>query len=542
MKALGKFIVSILILSSCNRFDADLLVYNAAVYTVDPAFTVASAFAVKDGKFVAVGNEDLLNQYTAAATLDMNGLPIYPGFIDAHCHFYQLGLGQTQADLRGAKSVREIILRLEKHSRGQQSNVLLGRGWDQNLWEDKQFPTKAALDAAFPDQFVVLERVDGHAAWVNSKVLSAAAIDNQTKVEGGEVLLANRTPTGVLIDKASDLAYAILPQPNRAQQIAALQAAESIAFSKGLTTVDDAGLDRDVLTLIDSLHQTEDLKIRLYGMISNTPENLSYYLDRGITQTERLTIRSVKVYADGALGSRGAALQSDYSDDPHNKGLFITPAAKIDSLAQILAEKGFQMNTHAIGDAANAAVLQAYENVLGTIEDPRWRVEHAQVVLPQDIEKFGPKVLPSVQPTHATSDMYWAEERLGGDRVKSAYTYKSLLDWSGKIALGTDFPVEHVNPVYTFYAATLRKDHQGYPQGGFQMENALTRSEALKGMTIWAAYANFEEAQKGSIEVGKAADFVMMTKDIMTATAEEMLDTEVLATFVDGEMVYQRKK
>ena len=321
-----------------------------------------------------------------------------------------------------------------------------------------------------------------------------------------------------------------------------MQKAEKIAFENGLTTLDDAGLNRAQLELIDSLQRVNKLKIRVYGMISNTPENLAYYLDKGITQTDRLTIRSVKVYADGALGSRGAALKNPYTDEKNNKGLFITSPEKIEELAYILVKKGFQMNTHAIGDAANEVVLNAYKKALSVSPDPRWRIEHAQVVDKVDLQKFGSKILPSVQPTHATSDMEWADERLGEKRVANAYTYKELLDWSGRIALGTDFPVERVNPIHTYYAAVTRKDLNGNPAGGYQMDNALSRSEALKGMTKWAAYANFEEDEKGSIEVGKVADFVMLTNDIMVLNDSEILATEVLATFLGGEMVYQRKQ
>ena len=543
MKSVFKAILLLLIgATSCTNHNADLIIHNARIYTVNDSFELASTLVVKDGKFIAVGNDDLLEKYSAAAKLDLKGIPIYPGLIDAHCHFYQLGLAQEHVDLRGAKSVEEVIARLKAFASTSEAKVLMGRGWDQNLWEEKEFPSKEILDKAFPDKLVVLERIDGHAAYVNSNVLTAAKITKDTKVEGGEVIIANNEPTGILIDKASDLAYAILPEPSREEQIIALQKAEKIAFENGLTTLDDAGLNRAQLELIDSLQRVNKLKIRVYGMISNTPENLAYYLDKGITQTDRLTIRSVKVYADGALGSRGAALKNPYTDEKNNKGLFITSPEKIEELAYILVKKGFQMNTHAIGDAANEVVLNAYKKALSVSPDPRWRIEHAQVVDKVDLQKFGSKILPSVQPTHATSDMEWADERLGEKRVANAYTYKELLDWSGRIALGTDFPVERVNPIHTYYAAVTRKDLNGNPAGGYQMDNALSRSEALKGMTKWAAYANFEEDEKGSIEVGKVADFVMLTNDIMVLNDSEILATEVLATFLGGEMVYQRKQ
>jgi len=542
MKKIYTLLVISLALFSCNNFTADLIIHNAKVYTVNEDFDVVSVVVVKDGKIIDVGAEDLVGKYNAAAVLDLKGLAVYPGLIDAHCHFYQLGMTQEQVDLRGSKSLDEIVASIKSHQAKVNDEVILGRGWDQNLWENKVFPTKEVLDQAFPGKLVILERVDGHAAYVSSAVLEKANITAETKVDGGEVILVNGSPSGVLVDKASDLAYAILPEPSTEKKIRALKKAEEIAFQNGLTTVDDAGLNRDVLELIDSLHKTEDLKIRVYGMISNSKENLDHYLAKGITQSERLTIRSVKVYADGALGSRGAALKKPYADAKNNKGLFLTPPEEIERLALLLADKGFQMNTHAIGDAANQVVLDAYKKALSTSPDPRWRVEHAQVVEKQDLEKFGLKVIPSVQPTHATSDMEWADERLGEDRITTAYTFKELLDWSGKVALGTDFPVEKVNPLNTFYSAVARRDTDGRPTGGYQMENALSRSEALKGMTIWAAHANFEEEQKGSIEVGKVADLVLMTEDIMAINESAILSAEILATIVDGNIVYQRKQ
>ena len=539
MKTLYTLLLSALVLTSCSTEKADLIIHNAKIYTVNDAFDIKSAVAIKDGKFIAIGGEEILSKYNANDLLDLKGLPVYPGLIDAHCHFYQLGLAQEQVDLRGSKSVEEIIDRINAHLEENNDEVILGRGWDQNLWEEKVFPNKTALDQAFPGKLVILERVDGHAAYVNSEVLNRAKITAKTKLDGGEVILENGTPSGVLVDKASDLAYAILPAPSVEKKIRALKKAEAIAFENGLTTVDDAGLNRDILELIDSMHTSKQLKIRVYGMISNAKENLAHYLNKGISQTERLTIRSVKVYADGALGSRGAALKSPYADDPKNTGLFLTTKQQIEDLALVLAEKGFQMNTHAIGDAANQVVLDAYTKALVDVEDPRWRVEHAQVVEKQDLEKFGPKVIPSVQPTHATSDMEWADERLGEERVQNAYTYKELLDWAGKLALGTDFPVEKVNPLHTFYAAVARKSLEGNPQGGYQTANALSRSEALKGMTSWAAYANFEEDFKGSIEIGKVADLVILSKDIMTVKESEILQAKVVATLMDGEVVYQ---
>ena len=539
MRIAFPLIFSFLLFISCSSNDADLIIHNATIYTVNDNVETATAVVVKDGKFIAVGGEDLLNRFKARSVVDLNGFPVYPGFIDAHCHFYNFGLLQEQLDLSGTKSFEEVVDRVAGYIETHPGIPVLGQGWDQNSWEVKEYPTKDTLDKRFPEQLIALKRVDGHALLVNQATLDLAGIDSTTSVDGGVFIRANEVLTGVLIDNAMGQVYAALPKPTKQQQTTALLAAQHIAFQNGLTTVDDAGLDKEQLQLIESLHEEGVLDIRVYGMISNTPENLAYYLERGPTQTERLNICSVKVYADGSLGSRGAALKKEYSDAPGNHGSFVTPVDQIEALAYVLAKKGFQMNTHAIGDAANYEVLNAYKKVLTIDADPRWRIEHAQIVSLEDREFFGTKIIPSIQPTHATSDMFWADERLGDDRMQGAYAYKSLLDWSGRLALGTDFPVEHVSPLKTFYAAVARTTEEQLPEGGFQMDDALTRMEALKGMTLWAAYANFEEEIKGSIEVGKLADMVILKRDIMNIDIHEVPQVEVIATIVDGNMVYR---
>ncbi|MCH1538516.1 MAG: amidohydrolase [Flavobacteriaceae bacterium] len=531
-----------LFLIGCTSNDADLIIHNADIYTVNKEFDKATALVVKNGKFIAVGGEDLLEMYDAKSVVDLNGFPVYPGFIDAHCHFYNFGLFQEQLDLSGTKSFDEVVEKISEYIATHPGVPVLGQGWDQNTWEVKEFPTKEILDQKFPTELIAIKRVDGHALLVNQKVLDLAGIDDKTEIEGGVVVRVKGALTGVLIDNAMDPVYAALPKPTVKQQEQALLAAQEICFQNGLTTVDDAGLDKEQLELIERLHEEDILNIRVYGMISNTPQNLEYYLKKGKVQTERLNIRSVKVYADGALGSRGAALKEDYSDDHGNRGSYVTPVDEIISLADVLAKNGFQMNTHAIGDAANYEVLKAYKKALATDEDPRWRIEHAQVVTKEDRQFFGSKIIPSIQPTHATSDMFWADERLGKERIQGAYAYKSLLDWSGKVALGTDFPVEHVSPLKTFFAAVARTTENQLPEGGFQMEDALTRPEALKGMTIWAAHANFEDEIKGSIEIGKVADLVILKKDIMKIDVNEIPDVEVLATILNGDMVYRAPK
>jgi hypothetical protein len=327
---------------------------------------------------------------------------------------------------------------------------------------------------------------------------------------------------------------AIIPQPSRENQIQALKDAEKLCLDYGLTTVNDAGLGRSTIELIDSLQQADEMAIRVYAMVSNSPDNLDHFLNTGIIKTDQLNVRSVKVYGDGALGSRGAALKAPYSDQPGHYGAMVTPVDQIGALAERIAASEYQMNTHAIGDSANIVVLRAYQKALEGKEDRRWKVEHAQVISQSDFDYFENGIIPSIQPTHATSDMYWAEDRLGAERVKGAYAYKKLLDKAGLVALGTDFPVEQVSPFLTFYAAVARQDLENYPEGGYQMENALSREETLKGMTIWAAYSNFEEDEKGSIEPGKLADFVILSDDIMAMPIDNVPDVKAEQVFVGG--------
>lgn len=525
---------------SCNsqKQEADLIIINANVYTVDNVFSKAQSFAIKDGKFLAIGGtKEIEDKYIANQIIDADGKTIVPGLIDAHCHFYGLGLNQLAVDLVGTKSFEEILDRVRVFKEKNNSNFIFGRGWDQNDWEVKKFPTKELLDEVYPDIPVVLQRIDGHAFLVNQKALTMAGINADTKAVGGEIVKENGQLTGVLIDGPMDLIGPIMPSLSKESKIQALKDAQDLCFSNGLTTVNDAGLSRDIIELIDSLQQSGDLKIRVYAMVANYPENLKYYLSKGIIKTDHLNVRSVKVYADGALGSRGAVLKSPYSDQANHFGAMVTPVNEIEKIAKKIAKSDYQMNTHAIGDSANVVVLQAYKNVLKNKENRRWKVEHAQIVSTADFDYFKEGIIPSVQPTHATSDMYWAEDRLGSDRMAGAYAYKTLLSKAGIVALGTDFPVEQVSPFLTFYAAVARKDLKGYPEGGFKKEEALTRSEALKGMTIWAAYSNFEENEKGSIEAGKFADFVILDQDIMVVDESKIPETHVEKVFISGKII-----
>jgi len=522
----------------CTKKNADLVVINAKIYTADDNNFIAKSIAINKGKILEVSDKNLNDIYQTNEILDAKDKAILPGLIDSHCHFYNLGLDQQVVDLRGTNSFEEIIDRLKIHDLKNDSEVILGRGWDQNDWEIKKFPINTLLNKNFRNKLVVLERIDGHAYIVNDNALNLAGIDENTLVKGGLILLKDNKPTGVLIDAPMSMVDQILPAKTINEKVRALKKAEEISFSYGLTTVDDAGLNSGIINIIDSLHKIDELKIKIYAMVSVSKNNIQEFKKSGKIKTPRLNVRSFKVYGDGALGSRGAALKKPYCDDPHNYGFLRTDLKDLKYYANEIAAMGFQMNTHAIGDSTVSVLLKEYQKVLNDIKDPRWRIEHSQVVDLDEFDLYNDKILPSVQPTHATSDMYWAYDRLG-KRIEGAYAFKDLLSSSKRIALGTDFPVEKVNPFHTFYSSIERKDLNGYPENGFQVENALTREETLKGMTIWGAYFNFEEKEKGSIEKGKYADFVLIDQNIMEINPDKIPHTKVLKTFVNGELVYQ---
>ncbi|MCU0324148.1 MAG: amidohydrolase [Spirosomaceae bacterium] len=537
--------IILLLLASSMAFAqkqlADLIVYNAQVYTVDSEFSTAQAFAIKNGRFLAVGSsKEILEKYQAKQTIDAQNKPVYPGFYDPHSHFMGLGQMLSQCDLVDTKSYQDIVDRLKDFAKKNPENQwIIGRGWDQNDWDVKEFPTKDLLDRAFPNTPILLTRIDGHAALVNSKAISLAKISINSKVDGGLVEVKNGELTGILVDNAMGLIKRVMPIATEQDKRKMLLEAQNVCFSLGLTTVSDAGLQRNDIELIDKLNKENQLKIRNYVMVSLGIANLDYFIKKGIYKTDRLNVRSFKLYADGALGSRGACLLKPYNDEPSKTGFLLLSAKELErSLTQIY-NSGFQANTHCIGDSANRLILDIYGKLLKEKNDRRWRIEHCQVVDNQDVPKFGKySIIPSIQATHATSDMYWADERLGNERVKTAYAFKDLLKQNGVIANGSDFPVEAVNPLFGFHSAVARQDAQNYPAGGFQMENALTRQEALRAMTIWSAYANFEEKERGSIENGKMADFVILEDDIMTIPNDKLRNVKVKNTFVGGEKVF----
>jgi predicted amidohydrolase YtcJ len=539
MKKIYILLIFSLIIVSCKKENADLIVINSNTYIVNEKFEKAEAFAIKNGKFIAVGtSEEIQDTYKSINTIDAKEQTIVPGLIDAHCHFYRMGLQQQKVSLEGTKSYDEVLAKIVAFQKEKNVAFISGRGWDQNDWEIKEFPTKEKLDKLFPKVPVAVSRVDGHALLVNQAAIDISGITKDTRVSGGEIILKNGKMTGVLIDAAMN--FIKFPETSKQEATKGLLDAQKISFSYGLTTVDDAGLDKNTIELIEDLQKSNDLKIRIYAMVSaDNQEQIDYYINKGKLKTDRLNVRSFKVYGDGALGSRGAAMRKSYSDRENHFGALIYAPERYQEIAKQIAASEFQMNTHAIGDSANTYMLKTYKEVLKDQKNRRWRIEHAQIISSKDFQNFD-NILPSVQPTHATSDMYWAEDRIGKDRMKGAYAFRNLLNRYGKIALGTDFPVEQVNPFLTFYAATYRKDLNNYPADGFQMENSLSREETLKGMTIWAAYANFEEEEKGSIEVGKFADFVILNQDIMKVRGSEIPKTNAVSTYLNGEKVFSK--
>ncbi len=529
-------------LNSCkNKEEADLIVTNAVVYTVDDNFAKVECFAVKDGKIVATGTtNELQNKYTSENIINAKGKYVYPGFNDAHCHFNGYATDLIQyADLRDTKSPEEIYEILKQHHEKFGGDWILGRGWDQNDWENQKFPDKSKLDEIFPDTPVYLIRIDGHAGWCNSKALEIAGIKAKSKIHGGEIIIKGGEPTGILVDNAQGLVTSFIPVISPEQQEKGLLEAQKNCFAAGLTSVTDAGLDKSAVLLIKKMQDEGTLKMRVNAMLSPTDENFETFVKKGPQKSDRLVINTIKIYADGALGSRGALLLKDYSDDPGNQGLQIESQEFYDNICRLAYDNNFIVATHAIGDSANRLVLNTYAKFLKGKNDRRWRIEHSQIINPDDFHKFADcSIVPSVQATHCTSDMYWAGERLGDERLKGAYAYQTLLQQNGWLPNGTDFPVENIYPLFTFYASVFRTDHTGWPEGGWHKNEGLTREQTLRSMTIWGAKASFEENVKGSLEPGKWADFVILDTDLMTASPQKVLNAKVESTWINGEKVF----
>ncbi len=539
------FIVVAIVLHSCKtKQTADIIVYNAIIYTTDSLFTKAEAIAIKGDKIIAIGKSaELLSTYTANEQVDAKGKFIYPGFIDAHAHFVGYGKSLFEVQLYNSNSWDEVVNRVREFaSKNPHEKWITGRGWDQNKFPNKQYPTNELLNKLFPSIPVILNRVDGHAAIANAKALELAGLKPNQQIIGGSIETKNGKLTGLLIDNAVDLVTNKIPTATINEYEKWLLAAQKNCFEQGLTTITDCGLMYNDVEKIDALQKENKLFMKLSILLSDDTKNYEKYLTKGTYKTNKLFVNGFKIYADGALGSRGACLLKPYADKANWHGFLLNTKQHFDSVASVLVNTNFQMCTHAIGDSANREILNIYNKYLKGKNDKRWRIEHAQVINENDFNLFGnAAVIPSVQPTHATSDMYWAEERLGKIRIKNAYVYKQLLLQNGWLPLGTDFPVEDISPFKTFYAAVVRKDANQFPTKGFQTENALTREEALRGITIWAAKANFLDKETGSLEIGKKADFILLDNDLMQIPTSDILKTKVITTWVDGKKVYSLK-
>lgn len=519
---------------------ADLIITNAKIYTVNQNFDLSESMAISQGKIIAVGkSSEILKNYTSKNIQNLKGKAVFPGLIDAHCHFTGFATDKWKCELWGTKSWDEVVDRITKYAKTAPKEWLYGRSWDQNDWAVKEFPNKEKLDQLFPNRPVYLKRIDGHAAVANQKALDIAGITKDSKILGGEIELKNDKLTGILVDNAMTLVEKHIPEIEDKMAIQYFSELQKECFSYGLTSLHDCGISEKTLKLLEKAQAQNSLQMKIFALMSDNPAYYDYWIKKGRYTNKNITVGGFKVYADGALGSRGACLTHDYSDKKNWRGFLLSERTHFESLAKKLKNSDLQMCTHAIGDSANRAILQIYGEVLGGKNDRRWRIEHAQIIDKNDFDLFGKySIIPSAQPTHATSDMYWAEDRLGKDRLKYAYAYEDLLKENGWLPLGTDFPVEEISPLKTFYSAVARKDSKHFPEGGFQKENALTREQAIRGMTIWAAKAAFQEKEIGSLEAGKSADFIIVDQDLMNVEEDKILETKVLETYSSGKKVY----
>ena len=530
---------------------ADLIVINARIYTVDDSRPVVSAMAVRDGRVAFSGSVREAMSLKGATTrvVDLKGRTIIPGMVDAHAHLLGLGQSLASVNLVGTRSYDDVIARVVARSKGVPAGKwIIGRGWDQNQWGDTRFPTHDALTRAFPNNPVYLQRVDGHAELANAAAMKAAGITLATRDPAGGRLerTASGEPTGVFVDNAMALVGRVIPPSTRDENRQAIRAAIAESQKWGLVGLHDAGESRATIDLVEEMAKAGEIPFRLYMMIGDDSAAVAHYLARGPQSglyDNHLWIRSIKLYADGALGSRGAALLEPYSDDAKNTGLLLTPPAHLQDVATRALRAGFQVNTHAIGDRGNRIVLDAYEAALKAVPtaDHRFRVEHAQIINHDDIPRFADLgVIPSMQAVHQTSDMYWAGARLGQTRLLGAYPWRSLMNAGVVIPNGSDAPVESINPLFSFHSAVSRQDADNWPAGGWFPEQKMTREEALKSMTIWPAFAAFQESTMGSLTPGKLADFVILDRDIMTVADRDILGTAILATYIGGKVVYER--
>lgn len=532
------FIVIATLLSSCMKGQkVDFILHNAKIHVMDDAGSIFDAMAIRDGKIVEVGPErQILNKYRCDEEIDALGKDVYPGLTDAHGHLLMYANQKLGVDLTGAKSMDEVIYRCEKYYAKSKNKFIIGGGWDESLWTNDSVPNNKKLSEVFKNIPVCLYRVDGHAALVNQFLVKKAKITGAT-IEGGEVKIEQGVPTGLLVDNAINLISTHLPAYPLSQVRDAILEIQEELLQYGITGTHEAGIDFKHIKLFKSMVSSGKLKVELYAMLMNSPENRTFAAKNGPYRFRNLSIRSFKVFADGSLGSRSALMKKPYSDDHENHGLLLTSSTEMRKIAQFCLKHGFQMNTHGIGDSANALVLDIYKNAFERNPDHRFRLEHSQIIDPADFAKFSQyAVFPSVQPTHATSDQRWAEKRIGKERLKGAYAYKSLLSQYGMLAIGTDFPVESTNPFFTIHAAVQRKNPKNEPLNGFLVNESLSLDEVLRGMTIWAAFSSFQEKELGTLEKGKYANFAIFDKPLESHPMFEQ--NYAWMTFIRGKKVF----
>lgn len=537
-------LMSILITQSCQRSTqlVDTVLFNGHIYTMNDSMPLAEVIIIDKGKIIDIGGKALLKQYSGKTTTDLKSQWVYPGFIDAHCHFLGYANNQLQCNLIGSPSWEAVLDSLKQFEKTLADNEpLLGRGWDQNDWANKTFPDNALLNTLFPNRVVVLKRIDGHAVICNQAALSAANIVNNTKAIGGEIISKNNSLTGVLVDNAVNLVDHYFTYHHDQKLLKAIQTAEQLCFSKGLTTLADAGLPLKECLYLDSLGKAAQRRIFLYMMLTPEQAAIQFAKSKGLYENQFSQIASFKLYADGALGSRGAKLKQDYCDRAHHNGYWVSSKSMLQAFCKDIYENtNYQINTHCIGDSANILLLDLYGQQLKGPNDRRWRIEHAQLVEPKDRALFKQfSIIPSVQPTHATSDAPWVSARICDNRMASAYAYQSLLKQNGYLALGTDFPVEYIDPFYTIYSAVFRLSAQRSNDQPFLKDEALSMDQTLKGMTIWAAKACRLEHRKGSLCKGKDADLVIIDRDFYhLKQPKDLLTSKVIATYALGQKVY----
>lgn len=523
------------------------------IYVADTQMSTIESFAIQGNMILQTGKlSELQSSYKTAKTIVHKGY-LYPGFIDAHCHFLAYCRGTKELNIFGIQSPSKIAKMAKKFAKKTKRTWIVGRGWDQNIWKNNEFPTKDILDQSISKRPVCLSRVDGHAVWVNSKAIEILKLNLDTNIVGGEIVKdANGHATGVFIDNAADWITSQIPKLDEETLTQAVKKGLKQVYSNGLTTIDEAGLDYSDIQFIHKLQTQNQFDLRVYAMLSYHPDNIQIALTSNpFFDHSMLNVRSMKFYLDGALGSRGALLKHDYCDRHGHRGLQLIKMSEFELWSTLLLQKNYQVCVHAIGDSANALVLNSFNKIIPRDVQVRWRIEHAQIMSPKDMKILREKsIIPSVQPTHATSDAPWALSRLCLDTtisklpnksnpIAGAYAYKNLLKNASILALGTDFPVENISTLATFYSATLRKDIAGTLKEAFLSKQALSRKEALLGMTLWAAYSNFEETLKGSLEKGKFADFIEIDTDIMEAEPLALQKAKITRTYINGKLVWE---